>query len=148
MSIVLVGRDKLSFFLKDFTDSLADNNAVEISPITQYGNEIVGKNENSIIYDNPSGKHCKITVRMLRGSEGDSWLSIYYSYFTLLKIFTPFYGSLERRIGDGLGNVNLEMFTMTGLFFTEPPAIASVMGTNGTEQGVVEYHLQGVVERL
>ena len=89
----LVGRDNLTILLKNITDSLADANAVEISPIGNVGHEIIGKNKNSIIYSTEEGRHCKINIRVLRGSEGDSWLGMYYSYFTMLHSFTPIYGS-------------------------------------------------------
>ena len=144
---VLVGRDSISILLKDLTNDLADENAVEISPIGNVGHEIIGKNKNSIIYSTEDGRHCKINIRVLRGSEADSWLGMYYSYFTILHIFTPIYGSLERRIGDGDGSVHTEFYNMTGLFYVDEPLNCEITTNGGVRQAVVEYHLQGLVER-
>lgn len=141
----LVGKDKLSFVLRDVTDDLAGT--VTLSPLGQTQNEIIGKNGNSIIYSLKSGTHCRIEIPVLKGSSADSWLGLYYTYSTFLKVYTPIFGTLRRIVGDGKGNVREDQYYMSGLIYVQEPNYTVLSSDGDVEQAVTRYVLQGLVER-
>lgn len=141
----LVGKDKLSFVLRDITDDLAGT--VILSPLGQTQNEIIGKNGNSIVYSLKSGTHCRIEIPVLKGSSADSWLGLYYTYSTYLKVYTPIFGTLRRRVGDGKGNTTEVQYYMSGLIYIQEPNYTVLSPNGDVEQAITWYTLQGLVER-
>jgi hypothetical protein len=141
----LVGKDKLSFVLRDVTDDLAGT--VTLSPLGQTQNEIIGKNGNSIIYSLKSGTHCRIEIPVLKGSSFDSLLGLYYTYSTFLKVYTPIFGTLRRFVGDGKGNIREDQYYMSGLIFVQEPNYTVLSSDGDVEQAITRYVLQGLVER-
>lgn len=111
-----------------------------------YPNELVGvkigKNGNSIYSFNETGKEVDVELRILRGSSDAKYLTSRklemerdFSSFVLLK------GEFVKRVGQGDGTVNREVYTLAGgVFKQSEDATSNVEGD--TEQGVVVFRLK------
>lgn len=87
-----------------------------------------------------------MTLNVLQGSDGETWINTFTSTLDSFKLFTPIYGNIEQRLGDGDGKVKSKLYFLTGLFIKEKPIQAKIMTYGGIEESVVVYKLQGLVE--
>jgi hypothetical protein len=132
-TVVIAGR-----VLTDFGD--ADNATLE------FPNELaavkVGKNGNAIYALNATGRMADVVLRLIRGSDDDSFLN------TLLAIqnadFARTYllsGQFVKRVGDGAGNVASDTYFVGGGIFSK--AVSAKSNVEGdTEQSLAIYTLK------
>lgn len=138
---VLTGTDTITINGRNITD-LANNDVI----VVEYPNEIAGlttgKDGNTIFMDSPQGRNANVTLRLILGSEDDSFLSLLedgqdndFSSFALLT------AKFTKRLGDGKGNIKKMTWDLDGGVFVKRQD-----GRDNTdleaEQGVVIYNLR------
>lgn len=111
-----------------------------------YPNELVsvktGKNGNSIYAFNETGKQVDVEIRVLRGSPDDKFFnSLKLGMQSDFPAFTLLTGEFVKRVGDGLGNVNREIYSLSGGIFSQ--SVDSQANVEGdTEQAIAIYRLK------
>ena len=136
MSVVsMSGSDTIKINNRSLVD-LADSDIVSLTFPNELATLKTGKHGNSIYAMNESGRQSDVTIRLIRGSADDKYLS---SLLSLQKSnfagFVLMTGEFIKRIGDGSGKVNADTYIMSGGIFTkEIDAKANVEGD--TEQSV------------
>ena len=106
--------DTLTLFGRVFND-MADG---DVSTIT-FPNNLVemktGKNRNTIFSKNTTGENAEMVLRLIRGSSDDQFLqgklSTSVTDFASTVLAT---GEFVKRLGDGLGNVARDVYTLGG----------------------------------
>lgn len=141
MSIfTITANDTLTIWGRTFAD-LADGDASTVT----FPNDLVGvktgKNQNTIFSKNETGNNSDVILRVMRGSSDDRFLA---SKLSLLeKDFASFElanGSFVKRLGDGIGGVVRDVYTMKGgIIRRKPDAKDNVEGA--TDQGVAVYQM-------
>ena len=140
-AVALSGADTITLNNYVFVD-LADGNCVELTFPSDIANVKTGKNGNSIFALNESGRQAEVKIRVLRGSADDiqlnSWLSAQNQNFSGTVLLT---GQFIKKIGDGLGNITNDTYSLSGGVFTK-----QVMGKTNTEgetdQSISEYMIK------
>lgn len=136
-SYALTGNDVItinSIPLNDFANNdigtiELPNNLVEMA---------TGKNNNTIFAFNPAGNNATLTVRVLMSSSDDKRLSGLVPEEKDFERTVLCTGSLLKRVGDGSGNVSVNMYALSGGIVQKKPQLKTA--TNGdTDQAVVEY---------
>jgi hypothetical protein len=134
-SDILTINDRL---ISDFCDG-------DTSAIT-FPNDIsstkTGKNGNSIISYNSSGRIGELTLTLLLGSSDDKFLnSLHISYKKDPSAFILLSGEFIKKLGDGLGNSSdVKYILKGGIFFKTPEIKENVEGD--TEQGKVVWSIR------
>lgn len=100
-----------------------------------------GKNQNTIFAKNETGHNAKVILRLMRGSSDDRFLQGLLAQIE--KDFAAFIllsGQFTKRLGDGIGNVVSDAYTLSGGTFTRKvDGKENVEGD--TEQGVAVYNM-------
>lgn len=145
MSVALTGKDTIAIgstglALRIFAD-LADGDTA----VLDFPNNLVeaktGKNGNTIYAFNATGKVVTATIRLLRGSEDDKFLNGEMNRFLLdPPAYTFLGGSFIKRIGDGLGVVTNDNYTLSGGIVQKMPATKENV-EGDTEQAVVIWQI-------
>ena len=79
-----------------------------------------GKNGNSIIAINETGKIAELSIRVLRGSSDDKTLNSKFKTMEAdLPSFTLLTGSIVKRIGDGISGVTEDTYALSGGTFSK-----------------------------
>ena len=137
----LTGKDTVTIdgrVFEDFGDG-------DIATLT-YPNELVsvktGKNGNSIFAFNETGRQADVEIRVLRASPDDKFLN---SKKLVMEgdfpAFTTLTGEFVKRVGDGLGGVSREIYTLSGGIFSQSvDTKANVEGD--TEQALSVYRFK------
>lgn len=114
MNFAQTGNDTLTLWGRVFSN-LADGDACSVT----FPNDLVmtktGKNQNTIFAKNEQGNNADVVVRVLRASDDDKFLM--GKMALIEKDFATFElanGSLVKRMGDGLGNVTRDVYTLSG----------------------------------
>jgi hypothetical protein len=139
MSInVLTAEDTLTVYDRVLTD-FADG---DVSSLAYSGDIMaikVGKNKNSIFSKNENGSSATLTLRLIRGSSDDRFMSGKLSAmnrdFVSQSLAT---GELVKRLGDGSGGIIRDVYTLLGgTFQKNVDGKENVEGD--TEQAVAVY---------
>ena len=138
MTIALTGNDSIIIDGLPLVD-LANGDVGALGFPNDLTSSTTGKNGNSIITINETGKIALLTLRLLRGSSDDKTLnSKMKTMETDLPSFTLLTGSIVKRIGDGISNVIEDTYALSGGTFSKRvEATSNVEGD--TEQGVAVY---------
>jgi len=137
----LTGADTVQINDRVFND-FGDGDIVTIS----YPNELVsvktGKNGNSIYAFNETGRQVDVEIRVLRASPDDKFLnSIKLGMERDFSAFSLLSGEFVKRVGDGLGNVSREVYSLSGGVFTQ--SVDTKSNVEGdTEQSISLYRLK------
>ena len=101
-----------------------------------------GKNGNSVYAFNESGKQCDVTLKVLRGSGDDKFLSaLLNSMSNNFAGFVLLTGEFIKRMGDGNGNITSDTYIMSGGIFTKQ--VEAKSNTEGDiEQSMSTYMLK------
>lgn len=137
----LTGKDTVIMGGRTFVD-FGDGDIFTLT----FPNELVGvktgKNGNSIYAFNETGKQADAEIRILRGSPDDKFLNSNllemerdFASYTLLT------GELNKRVGDGLGNVTNEIYTLSGGVILQKVDVKSNV-EGDTEQSISLYRLK------
>ena len=98
-----------------------------------------GKNGNGIIALNETGDIAELTIRILRGSPDDKTLN---SRLIAMKgnfaSFITLRGQIVKKMGDGLGNVSNDIYSMSGGSFSKRVETVSNVEGN-TDQAIAIY---------
>lgn len=137
----LTGADTITLDDRVFAD-FGDGNIATLT----FPNELVGvktgKNGNSIYALNETGKQLDAELRVLRGSPDDKFLNS--KKLGMERDFPSFVlmsGEFVKRVGDGAGNVNREIYSVSGGVFSQSvDVISNVEGD--TEQSIAVYRLK------
>lgn len=148
-TISLTGADTIKLnqrLLTDFPDGDVAKLTYEADNVTM----AVGKNGNTIIVANESGRKAKLELRVMRGSKDDEYLN---SQQTLQNTNLPATvlasGLIAKTIGDGSGNLTFDQYSLVAGVFTKIPEVTSnVQGEK--EQAVTVYMMEfsGAVRSL
>ncbi len=139
MSInVLTAEDTLTVYDRVLTD-FADG---DVSALAFAGDTMVvkvGKNKNSIFAKNENGSSATLTIRLIRGSSDDRFMSGKLSAMNRDFVSQSLAnGELVKRLGDGQGGVIRDVYTLLGgTFQKNVDGKENVEGD--TEQGVAVY---------
>jgi hypothetical protein len=124
---------------------LADLGDGDVAALT-FPNDIAvvktGKNGNSIYGLNESGRQCEIVLRVVRGSGDDKFLNnLLAQQNNDFAGFVLMIGELTKRVGDGTGNVQNDIYILSGgVFSKQTEAKSNVEGD--TEQSLSVYHMK------
>lgn len=114
MSVSLTGSDVAivdSRILSDF----ADGDVVAIEFPNNLAEGKTGKGGNAIFAANASGRNATVTVRVLRGSADDRYLTARaQEYINDPAAFVMMAAEFTKRAGDGAGNVTSDVYSFTG----------------------------------
>ena len=140
MSVALTGNDISKVNDRILVD-FGDGDVVNLDFPNNIAEGKKGKNKNSIISFNATGLQVTATIRVLKGSADDKYLNAEMnSYLNNKEGYILLTGSFIKRVGDGLGNVTNEEYTMnTGFIQKIPNSKENVEGD--TEQGVSIYQI-------
>ncbi len=141
MDVSLTGDDTIKVngrSLVDFADGVVGSIKFPNDLVTMK----VGKNNNTIFAFNNSGKQCDVELRIQRGSADDKFLLSEFSKMNnSFSDYVLLTGSFIKQIGDGLGGVSTDTYSMnSGLITHEPEAESQADGA--TDQGVVIWKLK------
>ena len=137
----LTGKDTI--IINDIT--LADFGDGDVVTL-DFPNELVslktGKNGNSIYNFNETGKQVDVSLRVLRGSADDKTLnSLKVAMEQDFPSFTLLTGQFVKRIGDGAGNINREIYNLSGGVFSQ--SVNTKENVEGdTEASIAVYNLK------
>lgn len=136
----ITANDTLTIWGRTLAD-LADGDASTVTFPNDLTAAKTGKNQNTIFSKNETGNNADVVIRVMRGSSDDRFLAAKFA--TLEKDFASFElanGSFVKRLGDGLGTVVRDVYTMKGgIFKRKVDAKDNVEGD--TSQGVSVYNM-------
>lgn len=132
-TVALSGNDTININGTVLVD-LADGDCVELDFPDNIAEAKTGKNGNSIYSLKETGKQCDVKLRIIRGSNGDSFLNNLLSQqqanFAGFVLMT---GQFIKKIGDGQGNITSDTYIMSGGIFTK-----QVPGKDNTDGDVAQ----------
>ena len=139
MSVALTGNDTIilgGVVLADF----ADGDVAELKFPNDLVEVVNGKNDNAIYALNAKGKMGDLTLKLLRGSPDDIFLTVQTN--AMVNGDFPSYvllnGNFTKRIGDGSGRVSNDRYlALGGVVAKLPDATSSSDGK--TEQAISQY---------
>lgn len=119
MNVVsLTGNDTINIDGRVIVD-VADGNCGELAFPNEIAKVKTGKNGNALYALDESGRQCKHTLRVVRGSDDDKFLQAKlnaqmnnFAGTVLMK------GQFVKKVGDGAGNISNDTYTMSGGIFT------------------------------
>jgi hypothetical protein len=134
------GNDTLKLNDRIFSD-FVDGETIKLDPINDRVTMKTGKNGNSIIAVNNSGRQRGLTIRLLRGSPDDKFLNaLKNSFFNDPTAFTLLTGEYTKNIADGNGGITQETNLLSGGVFKKD--VGGHENADGdSEQGVVVWEL-------
>lgn len=120
MSNAMSGPDTLSINNTLIPD-LADGDAIDLKFDTDISNVSRGKNGNSLFAENQKGFIATMVIRVVRGSNSDTFLNSLLSQQSLnYPGFILLFGSYVKKIGDGLSNIITDEYVLSGGTFQKP----------------------------
>ena len=140
MIVSLTGSDTIKIngrILNDFADGdvahlTFPNNLVEVK---------TGKNGNSIYAFNNTGRQCEVALRLVRGGSDDKYMNQQLSLFKNDPAdFSLLTGEFDKRVGDGVGNITTDSYTLSGGAFRKQVEVKE-NADGDTEQAVAIYTL-------
>ena len=110
----LTGKDTIVINGRILND-LADADCAALTFPNDITNLKTGKDGNSLYAFNYSGRQCQLSLRVVRGSSDDRFLSgLLAIYKNDPARFVLMTGTLTKNIGDGAGNVTSDIYTLAG----------------------------------
>lgn len=140
MIVSLTGDDTIKINDRIITDFGDGDTAVLDHP-----NDLIkvktGKDGNSIYAFDNSGRQCDFTLRLLRGGSDDRFLNNLIALFkNNPAAFSLLTGEFIKNIGDGVGGITQDIYTLSGGAFKRNPNAKE--NTEGdTEQAMVVWQL-------
>jgi len=121
---------------------LADGDVVSLDAPNNLADGKRGKNGNSIIALNSTGKIVNVTIRVLKASPDDKFFNRQMNqYLNAKAAYVLMNGEFIKKSGDGAGNITSDIYTLGGGYVSKlPNSKENVEGD--TEQGVTIYTLQ------
>ena len=140
MVVSLTGKDTISINGRVLND-LADGDVALLDFPNELTHSKTGKNGNTIYGFDYTGRQCTLTLRLIRASADDKFVNQLLSlYKNDPSLFTLISGVLVKNVGDGSGNLNSDIYTLSrGVFKKETGAKENADGD--TEQAVAIYTL-------
>jgi len=141
MTIALTGNDSIIIDGLPLVD-LANGDVGTLTFPNDITSATTGKNGNSIIALNETGKIAELSIRVLRGSSDDKTLNSKFKTMEAdLPSFTLLTGSIVKRIGDGSSNVTEDTYALSGGSFSK--RVETTSNVEGDiEQGVSVYNIR------
>jgi hypothetical protein len=141
MTIALTGNDSIIIDGLPLVD-LANGDVGTLTFPNDITSATTGKNGNSIIALNETGKIAELSIRVLRGSSDDKTLNSKFKTMEAdLPSFTLLTGSIVKRIGDGISNVVEDTYALSGGSFSK--RVETTSNVEGDiEQGVSVYNIR------
>jgi len=141
MTIALTGNDTIIIDGLPLVD-LANGDVGTLTFPNDITSATTGKNGNSIIALNETGKIAELSIRVLRGSSDDKTLNSKFKTMEAdLPSFTLLTGSIVKRIGDGISNVVEDTYALSGGSFSK--RVETTSNVEGDiEQGVSVYNIR------
>lgn len=141
MTIALTGNDSIIIDGLPLVD-LANGDVGTLTFPNDITSATTGKNGNSIIALNETGKIAELSIRVLRGSNDDKTLNSKFKTMVAdFPSFTLMTGSITKRIGDGQSNVTEDTYTLSGGAFSK--RVETTSNVEGDiEQGVSVYNIR------
>lgn len=140
-AVSLTGADTLTINNHVFSD-FADAVVAELTWPNEIAVVKTGKNQNSIYAFNATGSQCEFKLRVLRASADDKFLNgllaAQQSNFSATVLLI---GQFIKKIGDGLGNITSDIYTLSGGVFTKQVA-GKTDADGNTDQSVSEYMMK------
>lgn len=140
-TVSMTGADTIKINNRIFAD-LADGDCVVLAFPNEKATLKTGKNGNTIYALNESGKQAEITLRLVRGSSDDKFMSgLFAQQENDFASFTLMIGEFVKRIGTGQGGVIADTYVLSGGIFSKHiEAKSNVEGD--TEQSISIYNLK------
>lgn len=136
----LTGKDVIKIDDRILND-LIDGDTVLLAYPNTIGVVKTGKNKNSIFAFNCTGENVDVTIRVVMGSSDDKYLqSRLAEWINDPATFILLAGQFIKRVGDGSGNMNSLVYSLSGGIFKKIPAAKS-NSDGDTEQSVSIYEL-------
>ena len=141
MTIALTGNDTIIIDGLPLVD-LANGDVGTLTFPNDITSATTGKNGNSIIALNETGKIAELSIRVLRGSSDDKTLNSKFKTMEAdLPSFTLLTGSIVKRIGDGISGVTEDTYALSGGTFSK--RVETTSNVEGDiEQGVSVYNIR------
>jgi hypothetical protein len=122
-------------------NDLADGDCAALEFPNTLTNLKTGKNGNTLYAFNYTGRQCKLTLRIVRGSFDDKMLN---QQLVLYKnnpaAFSLLSGVLTKNVGDGKGAVTSDIYTLSGGTFEKETAVKE-NADGDIEQSISIYSL-------
>lgn len=117
----VTGEDTLVLNDRVFVD-LATDDVTTIAFPNELVNVKTGKNGNAIISKNQQGYNGNLTIKVGRGSSDDQFLeSILAAMERDFVGMSLIAGSFSKRLGDGIGNIKVDVYTLEGGVISKIP---------------------------
>ena len=140
-SVSLTGDDVIQIDGRGIND-LADQDSVALTYPEDLAKVKASKNGNTIYAFNNMGRITECTIRVLLGSDDDKYLnSRMQEMINDFSAFTLVTGSFSKRVGDGKGGLNSDIYQMSGGIFKKQVE-AKTSSEGDTEQSVAVYTIQ------
>ena len=142
MTIALTGNDSIIIDGLPLDFGLANGDVGTLTFPNDITSATTGKNGNSIIALNETGKIAELSIRVLRGSSDDKTLNSKFKTMEAdLPSFTLMTGSIVKRIGDGISGVTEDTYALSGGTFSK--RVETTSNVEGDiEQGVSVYNIR------
>lgn len=126
---VLTGNDTIILNNRTFSD-FAEQTIAELTYPNELATVKTGKNGNSIYAQNEMGRLAELAMRIIRGSSDDKFmLNILAQQMNNFAGFSLITGSLIKKLGDGVGNINNDKYLLSGgIVMKAVPAKTNVEG--------------------
>ena len=142
MTIALTGNDTIIIDGLPLDFGLTTGDVATLTFPNDITSATTGKNGNSIIALNETGKIAELSIRVLRGSSDDKTLNSKMKTMEAdLPSFTLLTGSIVKRIGDGISGVTEDTYALSGGSFSK--RVETTSNVEGDiEQGVSVYNIR------
>lgn len=145
MSVSLTGKDTISIGSRGLAPRILADLADGDTGMLDFPNNLVeaktGKNGNTIYAFNSTGVVGTMTVRTLRGSADDKYLNSEMNRYKLDPAsYTLLDGEIIKRVGDGIGNVTNDVYSLDGGIVQKMPNVKENV-EGDTEQAVTIWQI-------
>lgn len=118
-TIALSGADTIMLNKRVLAD-LADGDVADLTFPTDIATVKTGKNGNSIYGLNETGKQADFKLRIIRGSADDKFMNnLIAQQQSNFAETVLIQGTFVKKIGDGLGNISLDTYIVSGGIMTK-----------------------------
>jgi len=137
--LILVGSDVIKINDRIITD-LADGDAGVLAFAGNLVSVRTGKEGNNTYAFNEGGRQCTLALNVLRGSEDDIFLNTLLARMKSdFSSFVMLTGEIIKSKGDGLGNVQDEVYILSGGVFAKEVGV-KVNTSGGTDQTISSWN--------
>ena len=145
MSVALTGKDTIAIGSRGLAPRIFADLADGDTGVLDFPNNLVeaktGKNGNTIYAFNSTGVVGTMTLRVLRGSADDKYLNGEMNRYKLdPAAYTLIDGEIVKRVGDGIGNVSHDVYSLDGGIVQKMPNVKENV-EGDTEQAVTIWQV-------